>query len=127
MSKVHQLVRIEHDNGWGMFNAFRCAESNGIENPPSLQDLLPEVDRRHQNGFNGPFDDGIEWTSDYFFGYHSIEQLRDWVKPEEFKVLFENNFKVYLIEVSECNRGRDNTAFKKEHIILKKDISDLFK
>lgn len=69
----------------------------------------------------------LKLLDEHFCAFKSIEQLQKWVTKEELKELIELGFKVYLIETSECLEGRYQIAFRKEAIIEKKDISQLFR
>lgn len=117
-NKIRQIVRVEHTDGTGMFK-------DAFHRRHSVQNILPYLNERHQR-FNNPAEDGLGRTDTDFCAYKSIEHIQKWIMPDEFKVLFENGYSVYLLEVSEYQEGRDNILFKKENVVSKKDISQLF-
>lgn len=119
-----QAIRIEHADGYGCFCGYL---SNGESRTHVTTYLLPKVSNRHVN-FNTPWQDGLHMEEDRdFCAYRSVEQLREWIKPEEILVLLDNEYKVYLLELSEAQTGEHQICYRKEHILLKKEISDLFK
>lgn len=129
-----QVIRIEHTDGLGPFQESKWVEEiNDFEKEFSRKDytvdnILPEMYKRH-GAFRCPWVDNIcnFKVGKHFCGYKSIDQLQQWVKKEEFEVLFANDYNIYLLEVSEAIEGFDQIVFKKEHIISKTNISNLFK
>ena len=129
-----QLIRIEHTDGYGMFISYFCNKRGTISYKESRKHVVDkicfELYYRH-NKFNNPHEDisGRKKfkQGQHFCGYKTIEQLQQWIFPEEFKTLFKHGYDVYLIEVSECLEGEHQICYKKEHIIKKENISSLFK
>lgn len=129
-----QVIRIEHIDGFGPFQESKWVEEiNNFEKEFSrknytVDNILPEMYRRHGD-FRCPWADHIQnfTVGKHFCGYKSIDQLQQWVKKDEFEVLFANGYNIYLLEVSEAIEGLDQIVFKKEHIISKTNISNLFK
>jgi len=120
----HQIIRVEHTDGAGMFVSYYHDLIN--YRTYKVSEICWPIAERH-NSFNNPKEDGLIIEDDDFCAYKSIEYIQEWIKPEEFQVLFDNDYSVYLIEVSDCQIGRDNVLFKKKDIISKTDISSLFK
>jgi len=95
-----QLVRVEHpSDGYGMWRT-----DNSISKIYGLDDLL-ERHSAYTDGMPTPQQENLGMTGKHFCAYNSIEQIQQWVKPDEFKILFENGFIVLLLEVSECQTG----------------------
>ena len=120
------IIRIERPDGIGMFRN-EVAVLNIIE--------LIDLAKRHGNGkFPIPYyDKNLNIISCYkddkewFCAYKSIEQLQQWVKPNEFKYLFNYSYKVLLLDVTEYQEGEYQILYTKESILNRKDISNLFK
>lgn len=118
------IIRIEHTDGWGIFRAPWVASKRSR---PCIDTLCPQACDRHL-GFHTPTDDGYPINSDdYFCAYKTLDDMKRWLNSDEIRILLENGFKVFLLEVSDCFLGVDNAIFKKQDILLKKDISDLFR
>lgn len=129
-----QAIRIEHEDGQGMFIVEQCDEL-GMEIGTRYDkivgpEFLPTIRQRHTGVFKGP---GRETFADqfisgkHFFAYKSIEQLRQWVFPEEMIQLLDRGYKVYLLNLSEAIEGEMQIIYMKKDIISKQDISSLFK
>jgi hypothetical protein len=89
-------------------------------------DEIGDMMSRHRD-FNTPTQDNLDFiVGEHFCAYRSIEQIQQWITKEEFIKLFTYGFKVYMIDVSECQIGNDQVIYKKEHILQQKDISSLF-
>jgi hypothetical protein len=127
-----QCVRIEHPlTGIGIWRS-KDEEGN------YLIDTMPSYERfckRHER-FLTMYAEfyGSEYIGrkpklleEHFCAFKSIDQLLEWVLPKELKEMIELDFRVYLIETSECLEGEFQIAFRKEAIIEKKDITQLFK
>lgn len=112
-----QIVRVEHTDGIGMFT--------GDDRSHTVDYICPEIYTRHAK-FKTPREEGLKREKDEFCAYKSIDHIQQWIMKDEFHILFENNYKVYLIEVSNFREGKDNVLFKKQDIINKTDISQLF-
>lgn len=117
------IIRIERSDGIGMFMSRH-----------SVYDIeeLKDIANRHGGGkFPTPFGENPEldlWKDDkkWFCAYKSIEQLQQWIKPDEFKHLFNNSYKVLLLDVTEYQEGKYQIIYTKESISQSKDISRLF-
>lgn len=123
-----QIIRVEHSDGFGMFMG-ALYDNNGIyisDRDHKVSIICPSISNKHQL-FNSPFEDGLDINNDDFCAYKDTIELRRWIRQQEFSILFDNDYKVYQIEVSHWQEGRDNVLFKKEHIISKIDISNQFK
>ena len=116
-----QLVRVEHKDGHGIFRHKILR--------PDLNELgLSELVDRHYNEIPTPREDIGRFIREYeFCAFKSIEQVKNHILPQEMKILLENDYRVYLIEVSECVEGSSQIIFEKEKIISKKNISHKFK
>jgi hypothetical protein len=118
------IIRIEHSSGFGIWRAMI-----GIEHACYRFSFYDDMDRKHID-FPPPIkDSGITRYigDDEFCAFKSLEQLRKWVNSEWIDEMLTFDFKVLLIDVSECIEGEYQIIFKKEHILQTKDISDLFK
>lgn len=122
---MKQIIRIEHSDGLGCFYSFNPLTN---ENRIAITGykLSKFMSERHQ-GFPLPYEDGLKRDNDDYCAFKSIKQIQEWIKPDEFNILFKNDYKVYLIEVSEYKEGKMQCLYKKQHIIQKTDISNLFK
>lgn len=129
-----QAVRVEYSNGIGIY----CQTGDGGKsvgryhtNEDGLMEIfLESVSDRHRRMLNLRAD--FEWESTayqylHFCAYKSVEQLQEWITPDEMQVLIANGYKVYLLELSECYEGRDQIAFQKSNVKQKTDITNLFK
>jgi len=129
MSKTKQIIRIEHESdGYGMFIS---KDGRRVEVGRNQNEILPDLYERHKN-FNSPHNDGLEMyfpldrKGNWFCSFKSIEQLQEWVKPDELRILFENGFHILILDVSEWVDGEHQIIYTKESIVSQKDISDLF-
>jgi hypothetical protein len=114
--KILQVVRIEHPEvGKGMFTHKR---------PENLKSLY----KRHSDSFPTPYTDkGINYfDGDWFCAYKTLEQFNQWVTHEEVNILLNLGFRIYLLDLNSYQIGEFQVVFKKEGIISKKDISELF-
>lgn len=114
-----QIIRIEHKTGNGMFrtNGYSVADLN-------LDDLI----ERHAKHFPTPYKERGRWIESYeFCAFKTIEQVQDWITKDEMVVLLANDYKVWLLDVSECEVYHYQCIYCKENIIQQKDISGLFK
>lgn len=123
------IIRIERPDGIGMF-----MNDCGVYEIPELEDCAdrhgwgqfpkPQRDINVENKFLhlNITKDNKEW----FCAYKSIEQLQQWIKPNEFKHLFNNAYKVLLLDVTEYQEGEYQILYTKESILNSKDISNLF-
>ena len=119
------IIRIERPDGIGMFR-----NDVSVYNIPELNSLA----NRHSHGnFPIPYDDTklgelscYKDDKNWFCAYKSIEQLQQWIKPEEFQYLFNNDYKLLLLDVTEYQEGEYQILYTKESILNSKDISNLF-
>lgn len=124
------IVRIEHEDGWGMFRNKENRYVVGEGNNPIMDKLW---DRHSTWTINGgmpvPSNDGIDmglgWK-EWFCAFKSMEQFNNWVKKDEAKELLKFNFKILLLEVTEYQEGGNQIVYTKESIVSERDISSLF-
>lgn len=116
------IVRIEHKNGNGIW---RAVNENG-DCIIDFTSFYEEICDKHEY-FPTPYEEGlnIDMTVD-FCAFKSIPQLEQWVEREWLQELFDNDFKVLLLEVKNWKEGEYQILFRKEDIISSKDISSLF-
>lgn len=53
-------------------------------------------------------------------------QLYQWIYKDEFQLILDEGYKIYLLEVLEYQEGRDQIIYTKQSIVTKVDISSLF-
>lgn len=113
------IYRIEYSDGHGPFGV-------GLEHPDVLSmDLMPLIER--WINMDTPQEDGLKrHPGQDKCGFASLEALHHWVKPEEIKTMLDNGYKVYRLEVDQCQVGRDNMVFEVQDVLTKVDISDQF-
>lgn len=120
---MQSIIRVEHpESGKGIFrhDLFDLNSDN--------QRVYDEMCDRH-NSFPTPYEDqhiNRFIRTNEFCAFKSIEQIQQWIQPNEFQVIIELGFKIYLLDVSECTIGEYQILYKKEHILQQKDISNLF-
>jgi hypothetical protein len=117
--KVTTIIRIEHEDGWGMFRM------GNNENKKTVDQISWRVYTKHGD-MPGPRNDGLEIEADDFCAYTSMSSMSQWIQPEDVKLLIPHGYKVYLIDVTEAKIGEHQALFKKQNIVLKKDITVLF-
>lgn len=120
-----QVIRIENKKGIGCFKANLDA-----------YDLIPDACERHFLGkdsektpFPTPRQEELDLCKDnkeWFCAFKNIKQLNKLFLPNEIKILIENNFNIYLLTVSEYQKGKRQIIFTKESIITKENINSLF-
>ena len=120
-----QVIRIENKQGVGCFQAKIYAYN-----------LIPNACRRHFFGkyskktpFPTPTKERLDLCKDkkeWFCAFKNIKQLNKLFLPNEIKTLIENNFDIYLLTVSNYQKGRRQIIFTKESIITKENINSLF-
>lgn len=122
---MNTIIRIEHEDGFGIcryqLNPFKqryvigdSAETDDLwsrhnDIPPPARDNLASV-----------------MTDQHYCAFKSLESFENMVYRHEVNFLLKMNFKVYLLEVSECFFGNYQCIYRKQDILLKKDISNLF-
>lgn len=124
------IIRIEHQDGNGMFRSKSRRFSLGDDTDNILlQNLWARHNAYNKGGMPVPCNDGIDLFKDrkeWFLGFKSMEQFSQWCMPEEVKELLKLDFKVLMIDVEEYQEGGCQIAFTKDTILQKKDISSLF-
>jgi hypothetical protein len=134
------IVRIEHKDTYGLFVA-NTAE--GEKRNHCIRDIKDNfINDRHADRFPVTRMDRTILQSDYkrsthlnpskdgkiwLCAYKSIDQLQQWIYKDEFKILFDNNYKVLLLDVTEYQIGEYQIIFTRESVLSSKDISSLFK
>jgi hypothetical protein len=94
---------------------------------------------RHNNGnFPTPWDDRLEGDNYYnyldldkdykewFCAYKTIEQIQEWIMPDEIDYFVSKGFRLLLLKVSEYQIGEKQVLFTRESIIKQEDITSLF-
>ena len=125
------IIRIEHADGWGMFNSkdtvrFQVGDSSGIK---CLNALWKRHSAWNTKGMPIPRNDNIDLElkdKEWFCAFRSMEEFKKWVKPVEVKALIKKGFKILLLDVSEYQEGTYQIAYTKESIQSMKDISALY-
>ena len=111
---MRTAIRIEHLNGKGPFQ---------IVDDYDPFSLIPEFLSRHAS-FPTADRDGVNRTQDHYFAYKKVAQIYKWVSKEEYKILKENNFRIYSLRLKNYEEGQQQIIFKKEDVINKKDITN---
>lgn len=127
-------IRIEHpSDGYGIFAEYlRNYEGECISGRNSDIVLTNNDEEmlhfwcRHSS-FNNPKQDGLSFKSgEHYCAFKSVEQLQEWVTNDELKYIASKGYRVYKLELSDCQIGRDNIIFTPDHIIKKEDITSIF-
>lgn len=115
-------IRIEHpSDGIGIFMQ-KDRESLSVHN------FLKSVSVRHVQNFPDIKDEiGYEVYKSYFCAYKTIEQLNDWILPDEMTEIINKGYKIYLLDLTEAKVTDFQVIFKKEHILQQKDITSIFR
>lgn len=130
------VIRIEGPNGRGIFRQNISDNDYYYDNMYDESLALPNLDVididaywRH-GSFLTPRQDDIDMTlheKQWFCGYKSVEQLKQWLLPKEIVKLINAGYTVFLLEVSEYQIGKKyQIAYTKESIIDKTNINSLF-
>jgi thioredoxin-related protein len=117
---VKQVLRIEAEDGWGMFRN----HPDHLERE-TIDQINYNVYDRHCS-MNNPYQDGLNMTDDHFCAYASLEMMEKWLTTEEIREILSYDYNIYLIELTEWQEGKHNVIFKQEHVKSKINISDLF-
>lgn len=119
-----ELIRIEHpESGKGIFQ-HHFTEHEGLQSFFDRHYNLPcPFSFKESDEMKEAFGSG---SNDWFCAYKSFEQLLDWIKVGEFQKIIDAGFKFYIIQIKTCIIGNYQAIFKKEDIIEKIDITDLF-
>ena len=125
------LIRIEHpDSGFGIFR------HNGHQ---TIIEKLDEPNLFYTKYFSVYSNKAI-WQilihrpykmtrleyKQYFSGFKSTSVLKECISQENIKTFIDLGFKIYRIKVSHCIRDDKRYFFKKERIISKTDITNIF-
>lgn len=120
-----QLIRIENAMGQqGFFNSRNVPEC-------LTNEVYARIRNKHQNLPN-PYDDmgiGDDFISGFHkCGYKSIEQMKEWLEPEEIRELIKLGFDIYLVSVPEenCIIGEYQIVYEPEKVVTKENINSLF-
>lgn len=116
------IIRIEHTDGYGMFIGYDPKDKYRAH---CVEKLCNDLSERHRS-FNDPWEDNLRITPKYFCAYKSVEQLQQWIKPDEFKILKDNGYKILTLVVTNYQEGRDQIIYTKDSIVSTTDISSLF-
>jgi hypothetical protein len=119
---MKKAIRIEHDCGNGLFRA-EDFDYSVINNLPD--NICDKLVIKHRS-FPTPDKEGLDIEENEFCAFKSIEQIQQWIEPEWFNEIVKLGFKIYVLELSSCKEGNYQILFKKENILSKKDITELF-
>lgn len=134
-----QVLRIEHYDKKGLFRSETFPGSNISKVEDSMINLPPltTLSSRHLHAFPVPPEDHDQRTGkrlnlckegrEWFCAYKSVDQVKEWIKPEEMEAVIELGFKIFLLEVEEYQIGSYQVIYTKEGVRYKKDITELFK
>ena len=64
--------------------------------------------------------------SGVFCAYKSVDQLKEWITTEEIATLKENNYRIFMLDVTNYHEGKYQVIYTKESIVNTTDITDLF-
>jgi hypothetical protein len=120
-----KIVRIER-NGKGVF---RPSNRIVMKSPIAKRTYNRHNAMSEEGGFPMPHRDNIDTDlgdKEWFFSYNTIEQLQSWILKDELNYFISMGFKIYLLEVSEYQKGGNQVAFTIDGIITKEDITALF-
>jgi len=131
-----KAIRIEHpESGEGLWRA-KTKKGNYVIDKHSQHDRIEE---RHTNRDKFPTlsqDEEIQKklgekeiydTSEYYFAFLSLDQLKEALTSEELKECINSlGFRVLLLELSDCIASPFQIIFKKEDVLNSEDISFMF-
>lgn len=124
--KPKKVIRIEYPTtGRGLFTGDIDGKT------PSVYNFAPEISDRHRS-FPNMINDFIELfivegnLSEYFCAYLSIDQLQEWVTPDELRVVIKEGFVILLLEVTHYHESKYQVIYTKESITQTMDITSLF-
>ena len=128
-------IRIEHpSDGCGIFAEYKKwgPDNEVLEGRDSevvfdlYDDKLNNMFVRHKS-FRNPIEDGLDFKRNvHFCAFKSVEQMQEWIKQDELSYIVSKGYRIYKLELSDCQIGRDNVIFKKQCIKTKIDITDIF-
>jgi hypothetical protein len=117
------IIRIEHEDGYGMSrrkdwasDKYTIGDSWETIGMLKLHQLMPVI-----------HEDIAGFDSTMFCAFSSMESFYKFIITDELKFLINKGYSVYAIESSFVLEGDYQVAYKKESIISKKDITDLFR
>lgn len=108
-----QVLRIENEDGIGIFHGGFAFS------------VCREVATRHGK-FPNPHQEGLKMNGQWFCAYKTIEQIQEWIMPDELRMLPECGYRVYLLTVTNYQIGNYQVIFTKDSIIDRKDVTELF-
>ena len=117
-----KVIRIEHEDGWGMF--IDISEEKPSRKH-SVKYICPVIDDRHLL-FPLPQKEKLPMSHEYFCAYKSVDQLKKWITTEEIAILKENNYKIFMLEVTDYHEGEHQVIYSKKSIVNTTEIIDLF-
>jgi len=123
-----QVVRLQHKtSGEGIF---RCNTFDGefVDFTNEEKQMYSDFNIRH-NSFNSPKKDLLYirlYDKTWFCAYKTVEQLQQWLMPDEIRFLISKNFDVLLLAVNEYQVGEHQVIFTKESIVSSNVINSLF-
>ena len=131
-----KAIRIEHpESGEGLWRA-KTKKGNYVIEEHSQHDRIQE---RHRDSSKFPTlhqdvklqnqleEKEIYDTSEYYFAFLSLDQLKEALTAEELKECINSlGFRVLLLELSDCIASPFQIIFKKEDVFNSEDISFMF-
>lgn len=111
-----QVLRIENGDGVGIFHG-----GYAFSHFPSISSRHCKFPNPHQDGLD-LYRDSAQW----FCAYKSIEQIQEWIMPDEFKDMPRCGYRIYLMTVLNYQVGEYQVIFTKDSIIDRKDVTELF-
>lgn len=121
------IIRIEHKSGHGIFRAVNRL-GNYIIDTKKNESKFKLLCRRHWNFPTPSRDSKINRfiNPEEFCAFKSIEQVQQWITKDEIIALTKLDFKVLMLDVSECIEGEYQIIYEKKNILQSKDITNLF-
>lgn len=110
-------IRFEHPfDEFGIYNSIKI---------PSGEDWYENMRDRHVDDLPNPRRDSLlnGISKNEFCAFKSVESLKYYITNKEISKLLLEGFRVYEITLSEYQTGKYQILFKKESVLLKKDIS----
>lgn len=121
------IIRIEHKSGIGIFRA-KNRLGNEIIFTKKNRSKFNSLEKRHWD-FPTPYGDSKInrfINPEEFCAFKSIEQVQQWITKDEIIALTKHDFKVLMLDVSECIEGEYQIIYEKKNILQSKDITNLF-
>lgn len=128
--KAKVIIRIEQTDGLGLFQyKFYDAEGKLHRRKVRVAAMeLPDMSERHCQ-FNDPWNDCLDIERDnkeWFCAYKSARQFKQWITSEEIRQIIEMGYRVFVLEVSEYQEGKDQIIYTKDSIVKSQDVTELF-